>query len=330
MSKDYYAVLGLSRGADDVVVHAAWKALLRKYHPDANADAGAQARARDINEAFAVLGKPASRATYDRNNGPQQRAQPNRPPPHARPNPYSQPYRAAASRPPVRPARSPRQVAATLLLLAAIPALALLLTRYPDALPELGDRLRSYADIGTSSATFAPASFDITPGLGSSTPPPLDRTVIAAAVKRADRVLASGGIPAAIKASRACDAATTTVPALDDCVAFNIAISLSQATTPGSLAPPDPYFTLVLDRDAIRADQLGGDTTRTAERLATIRDLVIPQSMALLIARMERNAARLNAGRAPTARQPADALSIDSARADSGPIAALDPRRATP
>jgi len=63
---DHYAVLGLSPSADDVVIHAAWKALLRKHHPDTNPDDPTGARAREINEAFAVLGKPDSRARYDR------------------------------------------------------------------------------------------------------------------------------------------------------------------------------------------------------------------------------------------------------------------------
>lgn len=63
---DHYAVLGLTPSADDVVVRAAWKALLRKHHPDANPDDPSGARAREINEAFAVLGKPEARASYDR------------------------------------------------------------------------------------------------------------------------------------------------------------------------------------------------------------------------------------------------------------------------
>jgi curved DNA-binding protein CbpA len=63
---DLYAVLGLNPSADDVVIHAAWKALLRKHHPDTNPGDPSGARAREINEAFAVLGKPDSRARYDR------------------------------------------------------------------------------------------------------------------------------------------------------------------------------------------------------------------------------------------------------------------------
>lgn len=63
---DHYAVLGLNPSADDVVIRAAWKALLRKHHPDTNPGDPSGARAREINEAFAVLGKPDSRARYDR------------------------------------------------------------------------------------------------------------------------------------------------------------------------------------------------------------------------------------------------------------------------
>ncbi|RYF19421.1 MAG: J domain-containing protein [Oxalobacteraceae bacterium] len=65
-SPDYYAVLGVPPGADRAAIHAAWKALLRRYHPDVNHGADVSARAKEINEAYAVLGKKEARAVYDR------------------------------------------------------------------------------------------------------------------------------------------------------------------------------------------------------------------------------------------------------------------------
>ncbi len=65
-SPDYYSVLGVSPTADRVAIHAAWKALLRRYHPDANRGVDVAARAKAINEAYAVLGKKEARAAYDR------------------------------------------------------------------------------------------------------------------------------------------------------------------------------------------------------------------------------------------------------------------------
>jgi len=66
LSPDYYAVLGVPSTASRDTIHAAWKALLRQYHPDANHGVDVSARAKEINEAYAVLGKKEARAAYDR------------------------------------------------------------------------------------------------------------------------------------------------------------------------------------------------------------------------------------------------------------------------
>ena len=52
-------------GADDAVIRAAYRALMRAYHPDRNDDPQAHARVRQITAAFAVLGDRAKRAAYD-------------------------------------------------------------------------------------------------------------------------------------------------------------------------------------------------------------------------------------------------------------------------
>jgi len=62
---DHYQILGVTPGADDAVVRASYRALMRLYHPDRNADPRAQARVREITAAFAVLGDPGKRAAYD-------------------------------------------------------------------------------------------------------------------------------------------------------------------------------------------------------------------------------------------------------------------------
>src|SRR5215212_2078509 len=65
VSSDYYTILGVTPSAEDVVIGAAYRALMRHYHPDTNRDPGAQARAREITAAYAVLRDPHSRAAYD-------------------------------------------------------------------------------------------------------------------------------------------------------------------------------------------------------------------------------------------------------------------------
>ena len=65
VASDYYTILGVTPAADYVVIRAAYRALIRHYHPDANPDPEAQERARQITEAFRVLRDPARRAEYD-------------------------------------------------------------------------------------------------------------------------------------------------------------------------------------------------------------------------------------------------------------------------
>ena len=65
MTSDCYAILGVSPTAENVVIGAAYRALMRHYHPDTNPDPEAQARAREITAAYAVLRDPARRAEYD-------------------------------------------------------------------------------------------------------------------------------------------------------------------------------------------------------------------------------------------------------------------------
>jgi hypothetical protein len=65
VTSDYYSILGVTPAAEDVVIGAAYRALMRHYHPDTNPDPNAQARVREITAAYAVLRDPAKRAEYD-------------------------------------------------------------------------------------------------------------------------------------------------------------------------------------------------------------------------------------------------------------------------
>lgn len=63
--RSLYDVLNVAPEAEPVVVEAAYKALIKKYHPDQAAGAPVSRDATAINEAFAVLKDPAKRADYD-------------------------------------------------------------------------------------------------------------------------------------------------------------------------------------------------------------------------------------------------------------------------
>lgn len=64
--KDYYAVLGVGKTADNDEIKKTYRRLARKYHPDLNpGDRKAEARFKEINEAYEVLSDPAKRRKYD-------------------------------------------------------------------------------------------------------------------------------------------------------------------------------------------------------------------------------------------------------------------------
>jgi hypothetical protein len=64
---DLYRLLGISRRADGATIKANYYQLAKQYHPDANANAGAEAseRFREIQGAYETLGNPVARADYD-------------------------------------------------------------------------------------------------------------------------------------------------------------------------------------------------------------------------------------------------------------------------
>ena len=63
--KDYYEVLGLSKGASDEEIKRAFRKLAKQYHPDVNKEPGAEEKFKEIGEAYAVLSDPQKKASYD-------------------------------------------------------------------------------------------------------------------------------------------------------------------------------------------------------------------------------------------------------------------------
>jgi DnaJ-class molecular chaperone len=74
--KDYYAVLGVPKGAAEKDIKSAYRKLARKWHPDQNPDniKAAEEKFKEISEAYEVLGDPEKRKKYDALGSDWQRA----------------------------------------------------------------------------------------------------------------------------------------------------------------------------------------------------------------------------------------------------------------
>ncbi len=63
--KDYYQILGVARDTTQDDIKRAYRKLARKYHPDVSKETDAEARFKDVGEAYEVLKDPEKRAAYD-------------------------------------------------------------------------------------------------------------------------------------------------------------------------------------------------------------------------------------------------------------------------
>lgn len=79
--KDYYSILGVKRDASQDDIKRAYRRLARKYHPDVSKEPDAEARFKEVGEAYEVLKDPEKRAAYDQFGENWKAGQDFRPPP---------------------------------------------------------------------------------------------------------------------------------------------------------------------------------------------------------------------------------------------------------
>ncbi|WP_421845088.1 molecular chaperone DnaJ [Mycobacterium sp.] len=70
MARDYYGMLGVSKGASDADIKRAYRKLARELHPDINPDAAAQAKFKEISAVYEVLSDPEKRRIVDMGGDP--------------------------------------------------------------------------------------------------------------------------------------------------------------------------------------------------------------------------------------------------------------------
>lgn len=68
--KDYYQILGVTATVDDAELKSAYRKLAKEYHPDTNKAPGAEAKFKDIGEAYDTLKDSHKRAVYDASRNP--------------------------------------------------------------------------------------------------------------------------------------------------------------------------------------------------------------------------------------------------------------------
>ncbi|GLP74761.1 chaperone protein DnaJ [Mycobacterium antarcticum] len=74
MARDYYGLLGVSKGASDSEIKRAYRKLARELHPDVNPDEEAQAQFKEISVAYEVLNDPEKRRIVDLGGDPMEGA----------------------------------------------------------------------------------------------------------------------------------------------------------------------------------------------------------------------------------------------------------------
>jgi len=79
--KDYYKILGVSRDVSKEDLKKAYRKLARKYHPDVSKEANAEAKFKEVGEAYEALKDPEKRAQYDQFGSNYQNGQSFTPPP---------------------------------------------------------------------------------------------------------------------------------------------------------------------------------------------------------------------------------------------------------
>lgn len=318
-NKNFYRILGVSPDSEDVVITAAYKALMRKYHPDKSSNADATLKAAEINEAYDVLSDPEKREAYDHANGHSQSERADEEQSTGFKQSSEDSEKAKASDDDLDPSAPYLkwrlgQVGGIAI---GVIFIALVIVASRNSNSDYSTETSSdYADATADAADFAatdiptpivdqPLPIDTSPldrielGLPDLSvkmigpPTPLSYPDIEKAVIEFDRVLARSGITGAKAYSIKChDAAKRAVEwsKFDFCVAFDLSAAyLDNAMTEDGAANQNPYFSFMSDN---ASDQYVGAQVMSYtlnQRVSSIRRAVRPVLIETVRARVEKN-----------------------------------------
>lgn len=293
---DYYATLGVDAASEDVVISAAYKALMRRYHPDVNKSAEAAQRAQRINEAYAVLSDPTKRAAYDRQRAQAQpgtaggKAPPSPPPPRPKQPPPKSPPTELES-----PSNEVRFAVVLVLAIGGIAGIGALSNSPGIEAP--GSMMGEDANLGAGVLVepVAPAS-DLT---NLTTPTAVEDDSVTdervwKGVQEFDRVFERSGMLGAAAFSRTCfaeAAASKRYRDLDFCLAFDlVAQEVDESASDAFGAERLGYFETLRIRERHREAmrEISGNTLLfDTSRFTDVQDRTQEQLRRLLLAKQE-------------------------------------------
>lgn len=351
--RDYYAVLGVAPVSEDVVIAAAYRALMRRYHPDTNKDATAQQKAREINEADGVLGDAAKRAEYDRQRATSQagRAQQQRNSGQGSskapgPKPSASAGAGAAPRQQPPPPTGPSSkngsgrwlMAASLIGILALPALLsdsgneaaentmnvdeTLTTENIVASDEAVDAALDAAGNAVDNAADALNSTEAEAPLGLSKLPDaqVEYSNVESAAQKFAAILIKDGIAGARSFSDRCHNGVVAKPnwaAADYCAAFDFAAAhIDEAISKRGQFPENGYFQFQSDNQDDAYVAAGAYAFSLSSRLATIRRAVEPAVVEAVDVQLARQRAREQTKPVPPSASSVDDNATEQARAD--------------
>lgn len=299
--RNYYDILGVTAESDPVVIRAAFKALMLKYHPDTNPSSEATARAAEINEAYRTLSDAAAREAYDvrmglrrgatrssessQPNGPRSAAAPPPPPP-------SNGGKATGPKPdgPMRLEgdRSTRkgQVIGFFLviILGAIIRIAMQpssdTARWADTAADTMNDQMMLPDPGMVNDAGEVPQYNTVGEFVDSLPQEAVRPQdVKSAANDFARILSKSGMLGAENWSQRCHAAVerqTTLAGLDNCAAFDFAAAyIDEGFTSGSGLPKNSYFAAQAITQGRYYTATVTNAAAVGSRLASIREAVM-------------------------------------------------------
>jgi curved DNA-binding protein CbpA len=256
MTRSLYAILNVSPDADPAVIEAAYKALMKKFHPDMviGEPEGTQRKAAEINRAYQILRNPERRAEYDAGEQARQEAM-RMPGPDTRPPSFQ----------PLPPQRSKWPA---LFLIAVLAALTFFVWRMTA-----GTERQQFASAVPAAAQRKGGGDDAT------SLPPVSQTNIDRAIAESQRINRRTGLMGLSGFSQDCFASqsrSARAEELDFCVAFDSAAMTYDAESARMYSLPElPRFQPreMLSRHLSAGNLVSEDEEWVRGRLAQIRSL---------------------------------------------------------